>query len=385
MAKPKLVPKKKSKALLLFADTRVSADQLYFGKFSVPDAFLSFKRGGKSYAVLSRLEFARALKESAFDHVLSLEEWIEKAKRLFKKSKCGYKEVVQTLVKEHRISGFTVPSDFPAKLALNLIDEGLDIEVKQGPLFPRRETKSEAELAMIKEGNRCSARGIKAAESMLKASKIRNGYLVYDGKRLTSERLREAIEIECLKSGSVSSDTIAAGGTQACDPHCVGSGPLRANELIIVDVFPRVSATGYFGDMTRTFLKGRPSESQKALVAAVRHAQKTAIGLVKTGVNGKAIHEAVNGEFDKRGYETRFDERGAVGFFHGTGHGLGLEIHEAPRVSAVSAKLKRNAVVTIEPGLYYPDIGGCRIEDVVAIRDEGAEKLSSYHYRWALS
>ncbi len=384
MAKRKRNPRKSTTALLLFSDTKTSADQRYLGQFSVPDAFVSFKKNGKSYAVLSRLEFARALKESAFHHVLSLEEWIERAKRKSRNNKAGYEDVIALLAKEYRISGFTVPATFPAKIAFKLSDMGIAINVKDGSIFPKRETKSEEEILKIKEGNRCSAAGIRAAEKILSEATIRKGRLYHQGKQLTSERLREAIEIACLRVGSVSMDTIAAGGAQACDPHCVGSGPLRANELIIVDVFPQVSASGYFGDMTRTFLKGTPSEAQKALVAAVRKAQKKAMSLVKTGVNGKSVHEAVNKEFVELGYETRFDEKGAVGFFHGTGHGLGMEIHEAPRVSSVSNRLKRSTVVTIEPGLYYPDVGGCRIEDVVAVRDDGAEKISSYHYRWIL-
>lgn len=371
---------------LIFADTHKSADQLYVGAFFVPDAFISFRKGRKWYAVLNQLEFSRALKESAFDEILPLEDWMQQARVAFPKKNVGYVEIIATLAKSFKIKRFKIASDFPAGLALGLMDLGLKVDVSDGSsLFPEREIKSETELANIKEGNRCSSAGIRAAEKALKESLIKNGKLYLGGKALTSERLREIIEIACLQNGSISMDTIAAGGDQACDPHCAGNGPLRANELIIVDVFPRVSKTGYYGDMTRTFLKGQPSDEQSRLVSSVGKVQKEAMKLVKEGVKGSFVHHHVMKRFIDLGYETKRNETGAVGFIHGTGHGLGLEVHESPRVSIADNRLKSNMVVTIEPGLYYPGIGGCRIEDVVAVEKEGSRKLSSYHYKWVIA
>lgn len=386
MPKKKASQKKKTSPAspLLFADTHKSSDQLYIGGFGVPDAFISFKKGRKWYAVLGQLEFARALKESRFDEVLPLEDWYQKTREKFGRKQVNYGEIVTTLAEAFEIDAFKVPGNFPSSLAFKLVENGIKLDVVEGSLFPSREVKSDEELAMIREGNRCSAAGIRAAEKAIRKSEVRRGKLYLDGKLFTSERLRSLIEIACLEAGSISSDTIAAGGDQACDPHCAGFGPLRANELIIVDVFPRVSKTGYHGDMTRTFLKGKANDAQKAIVDAVFQAQQDAVGMVKAGVNGKAIHEHVHATFSKLGFETKRTESGSVGFFHGTGHGLGLDVHEEPRVSAVNCKLKRNTVVTIEPGLYYPGIGGCRIEDVVAVKDEGPELLSSMHYRWQI-
>ena len=374
--------RKASLPILMYADTRTSSDQLYLGKLGVPDAFISFKKGAKSYAVLSQLEYSRGLKGSAFDTVLSLEEWMANARSKFRRTDVGIAEVIATLSKAYRMSGFRVSGDFPAWLAFELRDLGFEVKAMQGSIFPARETKSEEEILFLKEGNRCSAVGIRAAEKALKSATVERGYLYLDGKRLTSERLREVIEVACLMAGAVSLDTIAAAGDQACDPHCAGSGPIKANELIIVDVFPRVSKTGYHGDMTRTFLKGTPSDAQRALVSAVGGAQKQAVEQVRTGVNGKTIHTSIVNYFDERDFQTERNETGAIGFFHGTGHGLGLDIHEAPRISNVNYKLKRDSVVTIEPGLYYPGLGGCRVEDVVAVTDGGPQILSTYHYRW---
>lgn len=176
-----------------------------------------------------------------------------------------------------------------------------------------------------------------------------------------------------------------AGGDQACDPHCRGSGALKANELIILDIFPRMFKTGYWGDMTRTFLRGQASDEQRRLVQAVADAQKAALKTIKAGVMATVPHEACKTVFAERDYVTELRETGAVGFFHGTGHGLGLAIHEAPRMGTVKRRLRKGAIVTVEPGLYYPGLGGCRIEDVVQITDAKPRKLSSYHYDWELS
>jgi len=195
-----------------------------------------------------------------------------------------------------------------------------------------------------------------------------------------------AIETACLEAGAVSLSTIAAGGDQACDPHDRGSGPLRANELIVVDVFPRVTASGFFGDMTRTFLRGRASEAQRALVAAVRAAQLAALKVIRAGIPASTVHAAVTDTFDRLGYETRHSAKGSVGFFHGTGHGLGLDIHEPPRMNATTQlPLKRGTVVSVEPGLYYPGLGGCRIEDIVQVAAEGPVMLSKSPYAWELN
>jgi Xaa-Pro aminopeptidase len=293
--------------------------------------------------------------------------------------------VIALLSRELKAGPLTVPEDFYAGLYQELRDLGVRVQVSAGPLFPEREIKTPSQTAGIREGNRCSAAGIAAAERMLRSCRIRGGRLLYRGSVLTSERLKVAIEVACIEEGSISSSTIAAGGDQACDPHNRGSGPLRPNELIIVDVFPRVSATGFNGDMTRTFLRGRANDAQRAIVAAVRAAQRAALSMIRAGVNGMAVHRRVSETFLARGFETRRTARGSVGFFHGTGHGLGLEVHEPPRMNAVfDYALKKGSVVTVEPGLYYPGVGACRIEDVVQVTSGAPRMLSRYPYNWEL-
>ncbi|MCW5549873.1 MAG: aminopeptidase P family protein [Opitutaceae bacterium] len=374
-----------SLAPLLYADTGRSADQLYFSRVGVHDPFIAFGVGRKRLTVQSALELGRVKKARTFDAVLPLEEWRERAQRRHPTIKVGVAEIIAELARDHRLRGFRVPDDFPAGLLLKLRARGLRVEVADGPMFPEREIKTAAEAAAIREGNRFSAVGFTVAEKILRASRIKGRSLSYQGQPLTSERLRFAIESAILAEGGRPDDTIVAGGDQACDPHERGFGPLRPHQLIIIDIFPRVVATGYFGDMTRTYLKGRASEAQRRLCATVKAAHGRAIKAVRAGVDGRAVHQEVVATFDAAGYRTEHGKNGSTGFFHGTGHGLGLAVHEAPSLSArVSMPLKKGAVVTIEPGLYYPGLGGCRIEDVVQVTATGVKMLSKHPYTWEI-
>lgn len=371
---------------LLYADTERSPDALYFGQVDVPDPFIAFGIGRRKYAVVSALEYGRIKRTSDFDVVLRLEQWMERAKRAYPRRSPGAPEIIALLAKEYRIRSFRVPLDFPAGIYQRVRRLGVRAEPAESLLFfPEREIKGPAEAARLREGNRASAAGIAAAERVLRESRPRQGRLYHRGAVLTSERLKFAIETACLEAGAVSANTICAGGDQACDPHERGSGPLRPNQLIIVDVFPRVSATGYHGDMTRTFLRGRASDAQRRLCAAVRQAQLAALARIRAGVNGREVHAAAAKVFTDLGYKTKRTARGSVGFFHGTGHGLGLAVHEPPRMSpTIDMLIKEGTVVTVEPGLYYPGIGGCRIEDVVHVTRGAPRLLSSYPYEWEL-
>jgi Xaa-Pro aminopeptidase len=369
---------------LLYAASAHHADPLYFGRVSIPDPFIAFGTGSRKVAVVNALEFARVKRQSEFDEVLPLEDWLQRAREHAAGQSVGTADVIALLAREYGVGEFTVPEDFPAGLAARLVQRGVAFRVSEGPLFPQRMLKTTREAKLIAEGNACSAAGIAAAKKLLQKARPRGGYLYLGGAKLTSERLKFEIEVACLAAGGVSVDTIAAGGDQACDPHERGSGPLRANELIIVDVFPRISRTGYHGDMTRTFLRGRASEAQRAIVDAVRAAQLAALGKLRAGTNGREVHQACVTVFDQRGFRTERGAKGSIGFFHGTGHGLGLDIHEAPRVSTVDHELQARTIVTVEPGLYYPGVGACRIEDVALVRAGAPKLLSSSPYDWEL-
>lgn len=377
---------KSSTIRLLYAASQDDADMLYLSGVFVPDPFLAIITEKQSYAVVSQLEHGRVARLSHFDEVMLLEDIRTKAAENLRMElhEVGPGDLMVYFARRFAVKKIEVPADFPAVFYAKLYEAGYHLKIIGGSFFPQRARKRDEEASAIRRGNAASAAGIRAAEAVLRAARIDGKRLLYEGRILTSERLRTIIDQACLARGATAASTIVAGGRQACDPHEVGHGPLRPNELIIIDVFPRVQKTGYHGDMTRTFLKGRASAAQRELVATVRAAQRAALESVKAGVKGSKVHEAVEKVFDREGYRTERRGGGFVGFIHSTGHGLGLEVHESPRVSRGAGKLKAGNVITIEPGLYYPEIGGCRIEDVVRVTKDGSEGLSSMHYRWQI-
>ncbi|HQY05787.1 MAG TPA: Xaa-Pro peptidase family protein [Lacunisphaera sp.] len=369
---------------LLYTDTHTSADMLYFGRVEVHDPFIAFGAGRKKITVQRTLEFGRVKRTGAFDVVLPHEACLARAQQRHG-ARAGVAEIIATLAREYGLRRFRVADDFPAALYGKLTKLGLRLDFVGDQLFPEREIKTDTEAACIREGNRLCSVGYTVAEKILRAARIKGRTLVHRGKVLTSESLRFALETAIREQGGDPRDTIVAGGDQACDPHERGSGPLRPHELIIIDIFPRVLKTGYFGDMTRTYLKGRPREVQRRLVATVREAQKRATRAMRAGVDGRLVHRAVTDCFADAGYETRHTKTGSVGFFHGTGHGLGLAVHDPGRMSpAVAYPLKKGSVMTVEPGLYYPGLGGCRWEDVVQVTATGTKPLSKHPYNWEI-
>lgn len=368
----------------VYASTDSSSDALYLARTHIPDAFLALDCDGRRIGVFSALEFGRMNESGVFDSVLQLEDLYLTVKKMYG-AEPGPGDMLAVLAHQLGIGTVRVGPDFPALVLRQCETRGVTVEVSAEPLFPERQVKGSDEIAQVRLGCEAAAAGIAAAEKALREARVRpGGALELAGSPLTSERLRGLVNAACLEKGAWAMHTIVAGGDQACDPHCEGSGILRTGELIVVDVFPRLDSTGYFGDMTRTFLKGSPTERQKKLVETVAEGQKKALALVRAGVDGKVVHMAVTNFFEAQGYPTERKPERSVGFFHGLGHCVGLDIHELPRMNRSGSILAAGNVITVEPGLYYPGLGGCRIEDVVVVREEGAEMLSRAPYEWVL-
>ncbi len=362
---------------LIYAASENDADMLYATRFLAPDAFLYFEKAGRSHVALSQLEFDRGRKEARVDCVINQSELVRDMRKQGKRVDTS--SWIVEVLRRHRIGSAQVASSFPVGLADALRKKGIRLVVARDGLFPERVCKKAEELKSIRHALKVTAELLGHGIETIRASRpARNGVLMLGGSPLTSERVQSVIRMEASRRGFDASRPIVAGGAQGCDPHDRGHGKLRANELIILDIFPRDLATGYWGDMTRTVVKGRAGEVQRKLFETVRQGQKLAFARLRAGVDGKSIHEAVEGFFREKGYKTGNESGRYEGFFHGTGHGLGLEIHESPRVSTVSHKLKRGHVVTVEPGLYYLKTGGVRIEDVVVIGRGGCEVLSHF-------
>jgi Xaa-Pro aminopeptidase len=370
---------KKVQTLLLVADSDHDANMLYAVGMFVPDPFIYFRIGTRSYVVMSDLEIDRARKQARWCDILSLSSYQKQLRRDGIKSP-GIAEVLPLVLKDKKIRRVTVPGNFPHGLAVLLQKNRITVKAAQGHFFPEREFKSSEEVRKLSEALAIAETGMISGMKALRATKIgKNRRLIYKGAPLTSEKLRAVIDTAIVEAGGLASHTIVAGGNQGCDPHEKGFGPLRANEPIIIDIFPRSQKTGYFGDITRTVVRGRASESVKKLYATVHRGQQIAFDKMRPGVPTADVHKAVQEYFAKEGYKTGKHNGRMQGFFHGTGHGLGLEIHEAPRMGANSpGELKIGQVITVEPGLYYPGIGGVRLEDVAVIGQSRPRNLTRF-------
>ncbi len=368
--------KSKKENRLIVAASENDSDMLYATKFWAPDPFIFLQQNGKRILVLSDLEIDRGRKQAEADAFVSFSK-LEREVQGKAKHTPAYGKVLSHFLRKRGVRSALVPANFPLGYARQLAASKIHVRPTNGLFWPEREFKTKAEIGKLTHAVRITEAGLARAVEVLRQSRPgRDKRLRWSGKVLTSELLRAEIDSAILRAGGNPNGTIVAGGDQACDPHERGSGPLRANSLIILDVFPRDAKTGYFGDLTRTVLRGRASDAQRKLWDTVKAGQALALRKIKAGVDGAAIHKAIQELFAARGYPTEVRKGRRTGFFHGTGHGLGLDIHEYPRLQKVT--LKAGQALTVEPGLYYPGLGGVRLEDVVIVTRTGCNILSRF-------
>ncbi len=344
---------------------------------------------GVSHAVVNELEYGHLQGLATVDRLHSF----GMAKKGLKGEPFTLANLVTWLVslEKNAPTSIEVPRNFPSGVLVQLQAAKLPVKVAEHELFfPERAIKTPAEIKKLQQAQTLNVQVIGHAIAMLSEADIaRDGKLVFQGKPLTSERLRGAMNALAAQLGATEfgGGPIIAGGAQGATPHNRGQGALRANQLIVIDCFPH-HANGYWGDCTRTIVKGKPSAWQQEAYYAVLEAQTLALSLLQPGLDGHDVHTAVQSFFVKAGFPTGVDDRGRpFGFFHGTGHGVGLELHDpGPRtISTVSCPLKAGMVTSVEPGLYYPGKGGVRIEDVVAITATGSQNLTKLSKKsWVL-
>jgi len=362
-------------AILLVAASEGDANMLYAVGFFVPDPFIFFQHREKKFAVLSDLEIDRAKKQAHVHRVLALSLYQRKLRQLGKPA--AMIDVLDLIFRERGIRSLIVPANFSALLSDQLRAKGFSVQIRRDPFWAERETKNRVEVAQITESLRIARLGLEAGIRMLKRTQTkRDGYLYVSGTRLTSEMLKTAVNTKIMAQGWLPSHTIISSGNQCVDPHHEGSGPIRANSSIIFDIFPRSQYNGYFGDLSRTVVRGRASDKLKEIYATVQAGQRIGYEQIRHGVNGKEVHQNILALFESHGFHTGRINGRMQGFFHGTGHGLGLDIHEPPRIAPVDAILRAGHVVTVEPGLYYLGIGGVRLEDVVVVTAKGNRNLT---------
>src|SRR2546423_808491 len=369
-------PKRNDATRLIVAASEHDPDMLYATRFFAPDAFIFLEERGKRTLVLSDLEIDRARKQAEADEFVSYSA-LEREVQGNQRKAPAYQKVLSHFLQKRGVRSALVPSNFPLGFAQELEAAKIRLRTTNGLFWPEREAKTEEELKLMRRALQITEAGMARAIEVLSASNpVARKKLSWSGKTLTSEVLRAEIDSAILRAGGLPANTIVAGGDQACDPHERGSGPLKGDSLIILDIFPRDAKSGYFGDMTRTVVRGRASEEQRRLWETVRAGQALALKKMKPGVDGLELHNQVKQFFTDQGFPTEIRDGRQVGFFHGTGHGLGLEIHEYPRFQKTVFKIGQ--VLTVEPGLYYPGVGGARIEDVAVVTKSGNRLLSRF-------
>jgi Xaa-Pro aminopeptidase len=373
-ARPK-TPSRRAPARLLYAASETDADILYPTGFFAPDPFLFIQIGRRRILVMSDLEMDRARAQARVDEVRS---WSRVAKA---EEAAGGKAtpaaVIARALRDLGVRRVEVPPSFPLGLAMDLDARGVRLEAGPDPFWPEREVKRPDEVRAIAAALRAAEAGLEAGLAALRATRIgRDGWLRRGGRRFTAEDLRSAVNERIMALGCVPAHTICAPGDQAVDPHAEGHGPIRAHTPIVMDIFPRSERTGYFGDLTRTVARGRASDRLKEVYALVDEGVRLGHRRVRPGARGQAIHREIQELFTARGFPTGVRDGRMQGFFHGTGHGLGLQIHEPPSISPRESVLRAGHVVTVEPGLYYLGLGGVRIEDVALVTATGSRNLT---------
>ncbi len=366
--------------LLIVADSERNADMLYAVGAFVPDPFIWFTSQNRQFVVVSDLELDRVQREAKHCRTLSYTRYERRHERENKGDFPGLGDVLCAILRERRIKRVTVAESFPLGLAKALRRHKIKVRLRDGPFFAERAIKTAEEIKKISAALLMAEVGLAEGIHALRRARIGKARrLTLNQSPLTAERLRAVIDTAILQAGGNTTHTIVAGGRQSSDPHQRGHGELRADEPIVIDIFPRSQRTGYFGDVTRTVVRGRASEFTRAMFAAVEQAQTEAIKQLREGVRGADVHRTVEESFRVSGYKTSRRNGHMEGFFHGTGHGIGLDVHEAPRLNRRSQETLRSGhVVTVEPGLYYPEVGGVRLEDVVLVTRAAPKNLTRF-------
>ena len=374
-----------STPVLFYADGYKFPDVYHVTRFLAPDPIIALEQNGEVAIVANSLEEGRARKQSRAREVFNVDEF--GAKELAKTATSREEldaGVIERFLESRGVRRVAVGTYFPIGMAERLRGAGIELVVDRD-LGERRRAKRPDEIAALEATQRATedawAKGVEALE---RATVRADGTLELAGETFTAERLRAVVESRLLELGCVSEGAIIAPGKQAADPHLIGSGPLHAGEAIVMDIFPQDKATRYWADMTRTVSKGQPPAEITKLYEITRRAQDVGIKALRPGITGREVHELVEDVIWEAGYDTlrpgqqRSKNGGAPrGFIHGTGHGVGLEIHELPTVGrAGTTPLLTGDVVTVEPGIYLPELGGVRLEDMLVITETGSRNLT---------
>src|SRR5471032_390620 len=375
---------------LMYADTFRSPELRHEVPLGVGDPFLYAEKDGVKHIAIGSMEIPRLAALGLFElhpgEEYGADELIGSG---LSRADVNH-EVVLRAVKGLGILSAVVPETFPLWLADLLRAEGVDLTVDAGFFDARRRTKTEAELAGIRRAQSAAEAGMDTCRDLLRRSARETtagngGNLTLEGEPLTVERVKSAMAQTFAANGTIAEEFIVAPGPQGAVGHDMGSGPIRAGVPIVVDIWPRDNESFMFSDMTRTFVVGDVPDDVREWHRLCKEALDRAISEIKDGAGGRSIFDGTCEIFEAAGEPTQRTktpgETLANGFFHGLGHGVGLEVHEAPGMGlAEKLSLQAGDVVTVEPGLYRQGYGGVRLEDLVLVTAGGAENLTRYPY-----
>ena len=372
-------------AVLIYGDSFRSADMRHAVPLGVPDPFLYAERNGDRHVFANSMEAARLQELGLFDvHVdeeLGVDELVESGVEPRELTAQLALRAVASLGLERA----TVPENFPVWLADRLRAQGVELDVDQELFDDRRRAKTAAQLEGMKRAQRAAEAAMDACRELLRRAEIRGDELLLDGKQLTVERVKADMSMVFAAHDTTADEYIVAPGAQGAVGHDMGSGPIRPSTPLVVDIFPRDNASAVYTDMTRTFVVGDVPDDVAEWHRLVKEALDRAVAEIRPGVEGRAVFEHTCDIFEAAGEPTQRTKKPGEtlgdGFFHGLGHGVGLEVHEAPGMGRLSRKtLVAGDVVTVEPGLYRVGYGGVRLEDIVLVTENGAEVLTDYPY-----
>lgn len=362
-----------------------NSDIYYVTQFLSSDEFIYLQTGaGKEILFISEMEKGRAKIESRIPVITTTQDFGYREKIKEKKDMyIAYAACISELLLGEGVNKVAVPYDFPVFHSNYFEKLGFSIVPVKSPFKKIRSLKKPEEIESIKYAQMAGEKAMKAAIVLIAKAEERKGNLYHEGQILTGSKVKAVIDHTLLDFGCEAEGIIVSCGRDTVNPHGTTDGPLWANAPIILDIFPRSKRERYFADMTRTVLHGVASKELKEMYKAVIAAQEKGLEMIKPGISTADVHNTVCDTFEKKGYDT-YRSGSKVGFIHSTGHGVGLDVHELPTVGENGYILEKGNLITIEPGLYYPQTGGIRLEDMVLVTENGYENLTGLEKKFTL-
>ena len=375
--------------VLIFGDTQRTPELRHEVPLATLDAFVYAEVDGRRVVAISSMETPRV---EALELGIEVRPFEDFGADELRRSGLDYSqfetELARRVARELGVTRAAVPRGFPVGVADRIRSDGIELTVDQKLFDNRRRVKSTHELAGIRRAQKATEAAMSAALDLLRRSQPANGVRTVDGQTLTSELLKERIQTVLLGHGALADEIIASHGAQTAVGHETGSGAIQTDDVILIDLFPVDLESACYADMTRTVAVGRPAEELGEWHELCAQALQLAIARVRPGVNGAEVHREVSEFFADHGHRTgltkKEGEQLSEGFYHALGHGVGLEAHESPGVGIIGDELVAGDVIAIEPGLYRPDLGGVRLEDLVLVTETGCEVLTDFPYDYQL-